>query len=684
MGNRRPQPRFLRLETFEAREVPASGLLKIDPSQFATDRVIVKLAANATPRSPVIRSSENLGGGLHLLTLRSIVSLEGGLRSLQSLHGLQFAEPDYTIRVDAVPNDPSFSSLYGLNNTGQTGGTLDADMDAPAAWDVNTGSGNTIVAVIDTGVDYNHPDLAANMWHNPGEAADGIDNDGNGIIDDIYGADFANNDGNPMDDNGHGTHVSGTIGAVGNNGIGVAGVNWDVQIMALKFMTAGGSGSLSNAIKCLNYAVAKGAHISNNSWGGGGFSSSMNTAINNARNAGHIFVAAAGNGGSDGIGDNNDVVASYPSSYTQDNVLAVAATGNTDALASFSNYGPTTVDLAAPGVSILSTYPGGGYATMSGTSMATPQVAGAAALVWAAHPSWTYLEVIAALKATVDAKPSLTGKVATGGRLNLDGAIRYGGTPADTFGPKVNSANFSGAPGTIHSVRLTFSESISASSFLAADVSLSGPSGSVSITGVSPISATQFDVTFASQSSPGTYTLVVGPNITDSAGNAMNQNGVAPNGQVPHDQFSTNHTLSRSQSFNSIDVNKNIVDLSRTISVLTINQASTIADLNISMNLSHTYDSDLKITLVAPDGTQAVLVNRRGGSSNHFTNTVFNDEATVSIVQGAAPFSGSYRPEASLSAFDGKNAQGTWQLWVDDVARYDVGKINAWSISLNS
>jgi hypothetical protein len=319
---------------------------------------------------------------------------------------------------------PRFGELWGLENFAQTGGTNDADIDAAGAWDVNTGSGSLIVAVIDTGVDYTHPDLAANIWTNAGEIpGDGIDNDGNGYIDDVHGYDFFNRDGDPRDDHGHGTHVAGTIGAVGNNGIGVTGVNWNVQIMPLKFLGAGGSGTTADAIEALAYAVANGAAISNNSWGGDPYSQAMFDAIAAARDAGHLFVAAAGNGNIFGIGQDNDAAPFYPAGYDLDNVIAVAAVDHHDNLATFSNYGATTVDLAAPGVNILSTTPGGGYGQSSGTSMAAPHVAGVAALTWDAHPDWSYDQVVAQVLGSVDPLPQLQGLTVTGGRLNAAAAL---------------------------------------------------------------------------------------------------------------------------------------------------------------------------------------------------------------------------------------------------------------------
>ena len=290
--------------------------------------------------------------GLSLIELPEGVSVSDALESLNARDDVLYAQPNYRVYADSVlPNDPSFSSLWGMHNTGQSGGTQDADIDAPEAWSVSTGTDTVIVAVIDTGVDYNHEDLAGNMWINEAEyyGTGGFDDDGNGYVDDIYGYDFCNYDPNPMDDNYHGTHCAGTIGAVGNNGKGVAGVCWDVRIMAVKFLDSGGGGWTDDAILCVEYATMMGANVMSNSWGGGSYSQGLKDAIDAAGAAGIAFVAAAGN---DSV--NNDTYPHYPSSYTSSNLIAVAATDRYDARSSFSNYGPTSVDLGAPGSSILS------------------------------------------------------------------------------------------------------------------------------------------------------------------------------------------------------------------------------------------------------------------------------------------------------------------------------------------
>jgi subtilisin family serine protease len=282
---------------------------------------------------------------------------------------------------------------------------------------------------------YPHPDLVNNMWHNPGEIpGNGIDDDNNGYVDDYYGYNFVGTgNSDPFDDFGHGTHVAGTIGATGNNSTGIVGVNWTIQLMALKFVDASGMGSNADAIEAINYATAmrsRGINIklTNNSWGGAPFDQSLMTAIQNSGNAGMLFVASAGNSG-----QNNDVTPFYPASYNLPNVVAVAATDNNDQLASFSNYGASSVDVTAPGVNILSTVPATGfpgiadpsrYNYLSGTSQAAPHVSGTAALVWSLYPGVTYQEVRDAIIAGVDPKSGLAGKVRSGGRLNAFGALQ--------------------------------------------------------------------------------------------------------------------------------------------------------------------------------------------------------------------------------------------------------------------
>ncbi len=361
-------------------------------------------------------------------------TLSSTLRRLRNNRDVEFAEPNYLLSAYVLPSDPQFGSLWGLHNTGQTGGVADADIDAPEAWDLQTG-GSVIVAVVDSGVDYNHADLAGNIWSNTAEIPNnGRDDDGNGYVDDVRGWDFANNDNDPMDDNNHGTHVSGTIAGRGNNGTGVVGVNWSARIMPLKFMDSTGVGSSADAIAAIDYAVANGARVINASWGGGNFSAAMQAAISAANNAGVLFVAAAGNSS-----NNNDNAPSYPADYNLPNVISVAATDDADTLAGFSNFGANSVDLGAPGVRILSTVPGNAYASFNGTSMAAPHVTGVAALVIASNPGIGIPALRAALLDNVDPVADLAGRTVTGGRLNAFKALGGGATPPPPPPPAVVS-----------------------------------------------------------------------------------------------------------------------------------------------------------------------------------------------------------------------------------------------------
>ena len=351
---------------------------KIDKT-IASDRIIVRFKdmekaqqIHAKISADVVFSAKSVSG-LQVVKLPSGKELESAIAAYTADPAVLYAEPDYTVRIEGIPNDSSFNQLWGMNNTGQTGGTPDADINAPEAWDITTGSADVVLAVIDTGIDYTHPDLAANAWSNPNEIAGNfIDDDGNGYVDDIHGIDTINNDSDPMDDNNHGTHVSGTIGATGNNALGVTGVNWNVQIAGCKFLSAIGAGSTADAIECLDYIwdlkVNRGINIvaSNNSWGGGSYSQALYDAIAQQMNAGILFVAAVGSSGSD-----NDVTPNFPSSYNLSNVIAVTATTHNDDKAGDSNLGSRTVDVGAPGENILSTILGRAYASFSGVSMAT-------------------------------------------------------------------------------------------------------------------------------------------------------------------------------------------------------------------------------------------------------------------------------------------------------------------------
>jgi subtilisin family serine protease len=397
-------------------------------ARWSRDTVLVAFKANA-PLAARLRAAGRLSlaavpqaASTHFATLRidpaaqaAGATVENTLAALRRDPTVRYAEPNYIRRATLLPNDPRFNELYGLNNTGQLGGAAGADIGAAAAWDTTTGSSSVIVAVIDTGVDYTHEDLTSNILR-----------DGSGTV---VGYDYANNSPDPMDDHSHGTHVAGTIGARGNNGIGVVGVNWNVKIMPLKFLDATGSGSDSDAALAIDFAVAHGANVINASWGGSDAGQTLLEAIQRARDAGVIFCAAAGNDGA-----NNDTTPFYPASFNQQssNVVAVAATNRQDALASFSNYGASTVDIAAPGVAILSTTPaaivGSAYSSFSGTSMATPHVSGAFALVRAAFPNLSLADWKARILTNVDHPAAIAGLVATG-RLDVGKAIGTASAP---------------------------------------------------------------------------------------------------------------------------------------------------------------------------------------------------------------------------------------------------------------
>lgn len=359
------------------------------------------------------------------------------VRALAQRPYVQYAEPDYILRAIATPNDPYFSLLWGMRNTGQTilgvTGVIGADIGAASAWDVSTGSSSVVVGVVDTGVDYNHQDLKDNIWSAPAPFTVTVGGRTFTCPALSHGYNAIAGSCDPMDDNSHGTHVSGTIGAKGNNLTGVVGVNWTTSIMGLKFLDRNGSGSTSDAINAIEFAIEAKAHagvnvrVLSNSWGGGGSSQALLAEINKAGANNMLFVAATGNAAS-----NNDTTPFYPANYSATNLIAVAAADNRDQLASFSNYGATSVHLGAPGVSIVSTILGGGYAYYDGTSMATPHVSGAAALLLS-KCGLTTADLRSNLLPTVVPITALAGKTTTGGRRNVFRAISACGAPTPDF-----------------------------------------------------------------------------------------------------------------------------------------------------------------------------------------------------------------------------------------------------------
>lgn len=438
--------------------VPGQVLVQFHAAASAAQRQNALDRAASRGREAILTHATRGAGSADLVLADTAAPVGEAVRRLQNDPAVEFAEPNWIYTHAEVSNDPAYTdgSLWGMFSNdsptvaGPAGTTNTFGSRAEQAWAAgHIGSRAVYVGVIDEGVDFNHPDLAANIWTNPGESGtdinglpretNGVDDDGNGFVDDVHGWDHANNDnsiydGQPGDNatDAHGTHVSGTIGGLGGNGQGVAGVNWNVTIISSKFLLPNG-GTLTDAIKAVNYLTAlkqRGVNLVaiNNSWGGGGYSTALHQAILKAAKANILFICAAGNNGR-----NTDQWANYPSNYSTlqgagtelpasyEAVLSVAAIDRSGNRASFSNYGRSTVDLGAPGVGIWSTTPNGTYSSYSGTSMATPHVTGAAALYASTHPTDTPAQIRGAILGSTLATNSMNKKTVTGGRLNVAG-----------------------------------------------------------------------------------------------------------------------------------------------------------------------------------------------------------------------------------------------------------------------
>lgn len=418
---------------------------------YASGEVIVRfksgttsarsVAVHAGLAAHVVHEYRTLSG-LQLVVLPQGMAVEAALEAYQRDPDVLYAEPNYIYGLDTVPNDPSFSPLWGMHNTGQLGGVIDTDINAPEAWNFTTGSSNVVLGLLDTGVDYTHQDLADNIFTNPGEiAGNGIDDDGNGWIDDVHGIDATAESGDPMDTNGHGTHVSGTMAARGNNGIGVAGVNWEAKVVACKAFDP--FGDLNDILQCMDYFLELKTRpnnpvdivATNNSWGGGAFSQALYDAIGAHKQAGMLFVAAAGN---DSL--NTDIEPHFPSSYDHDNIISVLALNRFNGRASFSNFGALTVDVGAPGEDVLSTFPGNSFATLSGTSMATPHVTGLVGLLKAQNPGRNAHQLKNLILTGGTSSPATTGNTLSGRRIRADASLNcVNQTLVNRFAPTSSS-----------------------------------------------------------------------------------------------------------------------------------------------------------------------------------------------------------------------------------------------------
>jgi len=416
------------------------GLASGKSVQEAKSALRAQLAQSFGENEIVSIDSLAMDSRIQKVRVRHASKSKSVLSELKRNPAVRYAEPNYIYRT--LTNDTHFSRQWDMVNTGQRDkpeaeatptnpgqtGTPGSDINVQGLWNRGiTGSKDIVVAVIDTGLDVTHPDLRDNVWTNPNEiAGNGVDDDHNGVVDDVHGANFVATaaTGNPADDVDHGTHCAGTIGARGDNHEGIAGINWDVTIMPVKFLGEQG-GTAEGAINAIKYATKMGAKIMSNSWGGGGYSQALFDAINDASKQGILFVAAAGNGGFDGIGDDNDSVPNYPSNYETPNMLAVAAIDNRDGLTKFSNFGKKLVHVAAPGMNILSSVPvaSGSYKIFSGTSMAWPHVSGVAALVWSHEPNLSMAQLKERLIKTSVPLRTLRSKVVAKGRIDATNAI---------------------------------------------------------------------------------------------------------------------------------------------------------------------------------------------------------------------------------------------------------------------
>jgi subtilisin family serine protease/subtilisin-like proprotein convertase family protein len=659
--------------------------------------------------------------GLHHIRVSDVAE---SLLSLSATPGVRYVEPNYRVYAietnrgataagggevgtDYTPTDPDFGNLWGLHNTGQTGGTTDADIDAVEGWNVNRTAPSIVVSVIDTGVWSTHEDLAAQMWTNPGEIpGNGVDDDGNGYIDDTWGWDWVNNDNDPTDDNTHGwngsacvltntyhgTHTSGTIGMVEGNGVGGVGVAHTVQIIALKVLDFCGGGDIADAISAVDYSTLMGVDISNNSWGGGAFSQAMMDTITAFGAQGGVFVAAAGNSVS---GSDNDLIPHYPSSYTNANLISVASSTDTDARSGFSNWGATSVDLFAPGSSIYSACGGNNscYQHLNGTSMAAPAVSGAVALYMDQHPGATPSQIRQAVIAAVDVKPAYTGDVVSDGRLNLYNLLSGEVLPPPVLAPE--PATTPGTENTIYWSAVSPSAEADSSASSVGDVNpasmvggdesdpvpaleatsaagqvLGGahdrgsqapamPSSSTSVPGLDgDVSGTRRQVVprtpetehlFAADDRESDGVIIIRGEVVSGGGTSNVESPTSAPGTLAVDyvwwNWSGSLAIPDGPGGAWAGINCNTPS--------GVPSGSQVTSVTVHHEISHTYIGDLEVKVYNAGGTAWMVRDNEGGSADNINET---------------------RTEYGL--FDGADPEQEWYYRARDTAAFDTGNLN--------
>ena len=717
----------------------AQILVQWKPEATEADR-IQALVRSGARRTQLIHTASMRAEGegvLEVLQLPEGESLEVGLAHYSQHPLVRYAEIDQILKPQAISDDPGYTngSLWGMYggdapiSIGPSGTTNVFGSEAEMAWEAGfTGSRSVYVGVVDEGFDHTHPDLAANAWVNPYETVDGIDNDGNGYIDDLRGWDFDKNDNTTYDGglDDHGTHVAGTIGAVGGNGQGVAGINWAVSMISVKFLGERG-GTLTGAIMAMDYLTdlkrRHGLNIvaSNHSWGGlSSFSQALQDATVRAAKQDILFIAAAGNAGT-----NNDVSRSYPSG-TDTTVEAgydavVAVTSIDQNGTQYYNYGSTSVDLAAPGVGIYSTMPGGGYGHMSGTSMATPHVTGAVALYAAKYPNFSARQIRQALLASATPTASLTGRTATGGRLNVNAFLNTVAPPELSISASQAYRREGQGGSTPFSFLITrkggtsgeesVSWSVSGLGFTPADgADFSGlqfPTGSVSFASGELTKTIIIDVLADSlQENPEAFAVTLSsPTAGATLGTATASSLILNDDNVVTESNSGWITIPPNGSANPFP------------STITVSTESDVSLLSLDLTLhglSHIVPDDLDILLVGPTGAKSILMSDVGGFNGFNDRSfTFSSKATQFLSDTGSLLSGTYRPTdfqigdvfpgpsapagpytADLSVFHGTNPNGVWSLFIQDDSPsvagfssspyYNGYLANGWSLSITT